>query len=705
MKKLFKVMAVFVFATSAILNLVACNNQTGGSVNPCVHEWVVANTVVGTCSVEGKEEYECKKCDETKTESTGFGAHTTEQIFDGEYHWQVNTCEHENTPEKIAHSLTDGVCECGFYSIDKIVENYNALTVFEQDTNIHVEIDVDGEREFVLDFKDNVMKANNDNSFLYMIYEDGYLYQTYDGDAWRKVQASEFFGNEIKLVDVFAEMIYINPIISTLDVDFNWVESNKWEANFEGGGAKGKLTVITENGMVKKIDAKRVDSTVDNLLAITLSYGTADVGEVPEIDYDSVNGGGNADGPSDSNSIEEIIQNYNNLKVFEQGTDIRVEIGNEQGREFVLDFKDNIMKGYNGESFAYVIYEDGYLYESYEGSTDWGRISVDEFFEGEMLFVEFLGKMLSAGVDSMLNLSGMEFAMVENNKWEAIVADGEGKIVVSVDDGMVSSIDFISLDSEHSSIFTFTFSYGTADVSGVPEIDYDNVNDGGNTDPDVTNHALERTFDNMDKIILFDENNNVKFESYAYENSQWVLDQTILTKGNYLHVPPYFWSDGGSTILTYNTWFILDGDKVYCGTNKENLTGQYVEQYYAENGLEKTLELLQKAELSFQVFTVKEFAQEWAGSDSLEEVQLFGDLFRSARSFLYYDSEGVEYTQIDENKWQSNDVYGEIITVTIHNGFFAEIVYEDADTGRPLQKRVFEYGTVELPEIPDYKAE
>ena len=81
------------------------------------------------------------------------------------------------------------------------------------------------------------------------------------------------------------------------------------------------------------------------------------------------------------------------------------------------------------------------------------------------------------------------------------------------------------------------------------------------------------------------------------------------------------------------------------------------------------------------------------------------NLIRSVRSFIHYDYEGVEYTQIDENKWQSGDIDGEIITVTVENGMVTEILYEDTATGDPIRKRVFEYGMVELPEIPDYKAE
>ncbi len=906
MKKIFKLTVIFVLSILATLSFVACKKDMSEVL--CVHKWVETNTVIGTCSVEGKKDYKCLKCDETRSESMGFGEHTTEQVFDGEYHWQVNTCEHENTPEKIAHSLTDGVCECGFYSIDKIVENYNALTVFQQDTNIRVEIDVDGEIYFNLDFKDNVMKAEGrEMAIRYIVFEDGYLYGCNLENEWSKMQATELFGNEIKLVNIFTEMLHVNPIVNLLDIDFNWIENNKWEGVFEGGGAEGKLTVSVDNGKIKQIDLVRFDSNVDNLLNLTFSYGTAEVGEVPEIDYDNVNGGGNTDGPDSPNyTFEQIVDKFGELYIF--GSDLNLVMTNQSDYGYGVDigttgyFKNDVfylepMFYLNEDSIAvtggrWIIFDGSYVYfadKDYKlvGNSelrefakthtnqevmdyindipfDWKRFTLEEFADyvscddpqkihffpavnygptikdilGDGIEYEYLGDNTWQGFGDVLNSTNMEISVtadeygritkiehyqngkflsrfiyeydnaqlpelpdykqsdeisfeqilesynelkvfengqnytvsirmeddeedlaifiveddvvkaevyesgicymliegnivymsnnerwqkgdkdeffaetfgdkgntigglieylyfyddtlilpevdyekVDINQWACELNEKDLKVVVFIENGKVKRVEHFK-NSNGERLWAFNFTYGDADAGEVPTPDYENAEEMFHPSNTPIDQNLVEILNNMDNIKAFDEDNNIKFKDYFYENSEWLLTEQRWIKGNYIYSPEFLWDDGVSSMHVWEAWLILDGDKVYFGNNSEN------------------------SELLFNQFNAQDFANAMFESDSIEDAKLMsGGVLRSVRSFIHYDQEGVEYTKIEDNKWQST-VDGEIITVTVENEMVVEILYVEEDTNEPIEKIVFEYGTVELPEIPDYKTE
>ena len=107
MNKILKVVLAFVLLTASATSMLACSNE-------CSHDWVETNRVEGTCALEGKIDYKCSKCEQTKSENTGFGEHAGNVVFDGTHHWKENTCEHGGATEKVAHDLKDGVCECGF---------------------------------------------------------------------------------------------------------------------------------------------------------------------------------------------------------------------------------------------------------------------------------------------------------------------------------------------------------------------------------------------------------------------------------------------------------------------------------------------------------------------------------------------------------------------------------------------------------------
>jgi hypothetical protein len=123
---------------------------------------------------------------------------------------------------------------------------------------------------------------------------------------------------------------------------------------------------------------------------------------------------------------------------------------------------------------------------------------------------------------------------------------------------------------------------------------------------------------------------------------------------------------------------------------------------------ENTIYVSRKIEgsLNWTVMTEQEFIGVFGSNNDsvISDIEFFdGGCWKSVVNSLNIDK-GLTYYQIDVNKYESDNSYdGNIITVTISdNGYISEILYCDANTGEPKWKYVYEFGNVELPEIPNY---
>ena len=104
--------------------------------------------------------------------------------------------------------------------------------------------------------------------------------------------------------------------------------------------------------------------------------------------------------------------------------------------------------------------------------------------------------------------------------------------------------------------------------------------------------------------------------------------------------------------------------------------------------------------------TEQDFAQNFddKGQQSLDDYNFFdGAVWERAIDTLKI-SYGAEYHKVGDYVWESDYLEGYFITATVNeNGYLSEVVYTDANTNKPVQKYVYQYGGVVLPELPDYK--
>lgn len=273
MNKILKVGLAVALALVCVMGAVACD---GG----CAHDWVEVNSVESTCTVEGKKEYECSKCGETKTDNLGFGEHTGKWAYDGEKHWKENTCEHEVAVEKQDHVLTDGACACGYYSVEKVLEHYNGLEILKDGVNVSMNITVMDKKlkkhTTEADFKDNVIKMDYGRNSLHFTIRDGEKDYVYDYVKWTSHNTSIFGSN-------FAQ--YLNAIFGTdkglIDSveGYKFLSEGKWQKIVEGD-----IVVLEKDGegRVLKVEVRDVMQE-EPYLSYTIEYGNADVGDVPVI--------------------------------------------------------------------------------------------------------------------------------------------------------------------------------------------------------------------------------------------------------------------------------------------------------------------------------------------------------------------------------------------------------------------------------------
>ena len=206
MKKFILKSCLMLFCTVLLLNFVACQPPEEGEV--CNHTWTLTSSVQATCTIEGKEEYVCDKCGQTKTENLGIGDHTGEWKFDLTHHWKEYNCEHKDSlnVNKEEHDHLDGYCsKCSFFTFDKILKNMDELYVFCDDVNLKLTqnmyyIDNYGQRKLLFTnemhcYKNIVARikpwiyevdgSGGTGYKYYMIYDEDYCY---DGDGYESIE-------------------------------------------------------------------------------------------------------------------------------------------------------------------------------------------------------------------------------------------------------------------------------------------------------------------------------------------------------------------------------------------------------------------------------------------------------------------------------------------------------------------------------------
>ncbi len=718
MNRLLKLVFATVLAATSVVGFVACNNALDGEVS-CEHDWVVTQTVEGTCTLEGKIDYKCSKCEEKKSEKTGLGDHAGSVVFDGTHHWTEYTCEHEVSVEKTAHQFNDGVCECGFYSIDKIIENYNAMPVLEDGVNLTVTA-----KEFwsetpdtvvTMNFKDNaakvvvseLKKSNVDISYeekVIMVRDGDFVYVTNNGNPWRKWDIDlAFGGKDVTLVNFFAHSGLGLDFLDLNGINFNYVEDDKWESE-EIAGLSEKLVLKTKDGVITSIECVFPDSDEQVVLEIIFTSGTADVGEIPEIDEDNVIEGGTTDGPSrpetpGAYTFDEVLDNHSQLKLFENGQDFSVAITmhDYDGRGTVsFHVKDNFFRGVNPDGFSiYMILEGNTVY-AFQGS--WFKADKDEFFSEDYAgtnhidnFISFL--VFGGGYEIIYDTDYIETG---DNEWTGEIADKDLKVVVTAKDGKVIKVEQYLL-STGQNIQSISFSYGDADLGDVPTPDYENAKDMFN--PSAPRYTFEEIIEKVENLYAFNGNINLSVTQSTYED----LEATVHIKDNVIYMPPmYKRIDENSSFYNCGQWYIYDGGYVY---HAEKHSSKSFDESYTEQDV---LDYFETLPYAWKKYTLEEYAVR-VGANDPQKIHFMqaANNGMSMRAFLMYDVIDYEYVDLpDMNVWRgSGEILGTNMDIVVSADAEGRMEYiRWTRDGEFIMAMAFGYGEAQIPEIPDYKA-
>ena len=738
MKKSIKTLLIIAFSLFLLISSTACIKINLGGGEECKHSWVEKNSTVGTCTIEGTKTFECSKCEETKTEKTGFGAHPTKWAFDDSKHWKENTCTHVSSQIKNDHVIVGGVCECGYVlpsqtSILDIVDGYNNLKVLENGVNFTFVYTTynnanNTSEDIRFEFKDKIgyfYEVGGEKSCVML--DDGdlfYMGYLYEGQQWIKLETEDFeyvlFGEGERIFkELFAwmwdseEKLLLKNILQLSADGYVSDGDNKWVKEVSENNER--IIVTAKNG---KLDTMECYINQKLVQKFVLTYGSANLSNMPEVDRENAVEPDGGPGPS-SFPLEVIRANYNNLKVFEQGQNYRVVFtGHEQVEGFVygtitFDVVDNVVKATISESGTiYMLIEDDTFY-MLQG-TRWGKAEKDKALE---TIFGTNPKTIGSLIESLYQFEGFGVFPVENyenignNIYTANLTSKGFKVNVKAgSNAEVLLIEFYSLNN-NKKILSFDFMYGSADVGIVPTPD-PNAGDlfgGGNTDAPSRPHTLESAIEKMSAIKAFDESNNLRVKDMIYVDGEWISCEERWGVGNIIYSPSRAFVDNGSSIFSCESWVIFDGEDVHVGLSWENIYKDYpdgLHEFYNKNGREATIALIKSYPLVWQTITIEEFIEEFGSGNeqSINEVLFYDDgiwdnPYEDLRIY-----EGVNYTQISQNQYVSDREYdGNIITVTISdNGYISEILYCDANTGEPKWKYVYEFGNVELPEIPNY---
>lgn len=695
MSKILKVILAIVMIATIAMSTVAC-------ANTCTHNWVETSSVQGTCTVEGSKSFKCDKCQETKTEKTGFGEHTTKWAFDNEKHWKENTCEHTSTPDKKDHVLTNGVCECGYYNvtIENVCDNYYNLNVFKDGVNFTVVIthyEESGNDVVRVEAKDKEFYAYQvddditDEENMYLVVEGDTLYVVESGQALKYDKEQSFqtmFGDEQPTFKVMLRGIlgYSQDLLYGKD-GYVSIGENKWKKHVEEEG--GDIVVTAKDGKLWTVEFYGEDA-LDTKVEFT--YGNADLSGAPEVDKE------NAIAPGRDN-IDDVKEQYESLKVFEENLNYTVTLT----RRFYND-PDNVLTAkfdvqYNavkavvsGSGTAYMFIQGDTFYMMQGNS--WQKADKDEFledgFNGKDNTIGSLIEMLYF-YNGELIFPDTEYTQTAANQWTTTATDNnnnEYKTIITAKDGDVSKIEYIPL-TDYQTQYTFEFTYGNANVGNLPTPD-PNAEDlfaGGSTAP---MDQLELAINKMGSIKAFDENNNFKVICYDYIDGEWISTEERWGVGKIIYSPARVVESEGFSSRVPAMWIIPDGNYVYICRETQPNSGTF----------------------NFSKMTEQDFAQNFddKGQQSLDDYYFFdGAIWESAINTLYL-SYGAEYHKVGANTWQSDLCEGLggheyiITTVTVNaDEYLSEVLYSDSATNEPIQKYVYQYGDVVLPELPDYK--
>lgn len=712
MNKLLKLVFATVLAATAVVGFTACNDAPSGTVS-CEHDWVVTQTVEGTCTLEGKIDYKCSKCEQTKSEKTGLGDHIGSVVFDGTHHWVEYTCEHEVAIEKAEHQFEEGVCECGFYSIDKIIKNYNAMPVLEDGVNFSVLFKhfngASLETVVTMDFKDEAAKVNIlEEEKVVMVRDGDFMYVTNvtnNGNPWLKWDIDLAFGgkNPAFINFIVHSGLEVEEIMSLKGVAFTYVEEGEWESE-EIADGEGKIVVSTADGLVTSIEFISLYLDGQVVQEVSFSYGTANVGEIPEINEDNVIEGGTSDGPSnpetpDEYTFDDVLDNYNQLKLFENGQDFSVTITmhDYDGRGTVYFYvKDKVLRGIkpDGESM-YMILEGDTIY-ALQGS--WSKADKDEFFSETFAgtnhidnFISFL--VFGGGYEIIYDTHYVETG---DNEWTGEIADKDLKIVVTAKDGKVIKVEQYLISTGYN-IQTISFSYGDADLGNVPTPDYENAKDMFN--PSAPRYTLEEIIEKVENLYAFNGNINLSVTQATYED----IEATVHIKDNVIYMPPmYKRIDANSSYFNCGQWYIYDGGYVYHG--EKNPSKSFDESYTEQ----EVLDYYETLPYAWKRYTLEEYATRVGASDPQKiHFMQAANNGMSMKDFLAYDVIDYEYVDLpDMNVWRgSGEILGTNMDIVVSADSEGRIEYiRWTRDGEFMMAMAFGYGEAQIPKLPDYKA-